>query len=85
MPHRGRLNVLANVMSKPFKAIFSEFFGKTAGVSKDFEGDVKYHLGASSNREFDGNSVHKFNRQPFSFRGSKSSCFRASSSKTIFS
>ena len=58
MPHRGRLNVLANVMSKPFKAIFSEFFGKTAGVSKDFEGDVKYHLGASSNREFDGNSVH---------------------------
>ena len=58
MPHRGRLNVLANVMGKPFKAIFSEFFGKTAGASKDFEGDVKYHLGASSNREFDGNSVH---------------------------
>ena len=58
MPHRGRLNVLANVMGKPFKAIFSEFFGKTANTSKDFEGDVKYHLGASSNREFDGNSVH---------------------------
>jgi 2-oxoglutarate dehydrogenase E1 component len=58
MPHRGRLNVLANVMGKPFKAIFSEFFGKTVGTSKDFEGDVKYHLGASSNREFDGNSVH---------------------------
>ena len=58
MPHRGRLNVLANVMGKPFKAIFSEFFGKTANISKDFEGDVKYHLGASSNREFDGNSVH---------------------------
>jgi 2-oxoglutarate dehydrogenase E1 component len=58
MPHRGRLNVLANVMGKPFKAIFSEFFGKTVGASKDFEGDVKYHLGASSNREFDGNSVH---------------------------
>ena len=58
MPHRGRLNVLANVMGKPFKAIFSEFFGKTVGVIKDFEGDVKYHLGASSNREFDGNSVH---------------------------
>ncbi len=58
MPHRGRLNVLANVMGKPFKAIFSEFFGKTASASKDFEGDVKYHLGASSNREFDGNSVH---------------------------
>jgi 2-oxoglutarate dehydrogenase E1 component len=58
MPHRGRLNVLANVMGKPFKTIFSEFFGKTVGVIKDFEGDVKYHLGASSNREFDGNSVH---------------------------
>jgi len=58
MPHRGRLNVLANVMGKPFKAIFSEFFGKSVNASKDFEGDVKYHLGASSNREFDGNSVH---------------------------
>ena len=58
MSHRGRLNVLANVMGKPFKAIFSEFFGKTVSASKDFEGDVKYHLGASSNREFDGNSVH---------------------------
>ena len=58
MPHRGRLNVLANVMGKPFKAIFSEFFGKTSASIKDFEGDVKYHLGASSNREFDGNSVH---------------------------
>jgi 2-oxoglutarate dehydrogenase E1 component len=58
MPHRGRLNVLVNVMGKPFKAIFSEFFGKTASSKKDFEGDVKYHLGASSNREFDGNSVH---------------------------
>ncbi len=58
MPHRGRLNVLANVMGKPFRAIFSEFFGKTVNASKDFEGDVKYHLGASSNREFDGNSVH---------------------------
>ena len=58
MPHRGRLNVLANVMGKPFKAIFSEFFGKSVGAGKDFEGDVKYHLGASSNREFDGNSVH---------------------------
>ena len=58
MPHRGRLNVLANVMGKPFKAIFSEFLEKSVNSSKDFEGDVKYHLGASSNREFDGNSVH---------------------------
>ena len=58
MPHRGRLNVLANVMGKPFKAIFSEFFEKSVSSKKDFEGDVKYHLGASSNREFDGNVVH---------------------------
>ena len=58
MPHRGRLNVLANVMLKPFKAIFSEFFGKSVSSKKDFEGDVKYHLGASANREFDGNLVH---------------------------
>ena len=58
MPHRGRLNVLANVMGKPFKAIFSEFFGKKVTSREDFEGDVKYHLGASANREFDGNVVH---------------------------
>ncbi len=58
MPHRGRLNVLANVMGKPFRAIFSEFFGKSVSAIKDFEGDVKYHLGASANREFDGNLVH---------------------------
>ena len=58
MPHRGRLNVLANVMGKPYKAIFSEFFGKSSSSTKDFEGDVKYHLGASANREFDGNLVH---------------------------
>ncbi len=58
MPHRGRLNVLANVMGKPYKAIFSEFFGKSVSDKEDIGGDVKYHLGASSNREFDGNSVH---------------------------
>ena len=59
MPHRGRLNVLCNVMSKPFRAVFNEFKG---GSSKPDEvegsGDVKYHLGASSDREFDGNNVH---------------------------
>ncbi len=58
MPHRGRLNVLANMMQKPFKAIFKEFFGTKINSKKDFEGDVKYHLGASANREFDGNLVH---------------------------
>ncbi len=58
MPHRGRLNVLGNMMQKPFKAIFKEFFGQNITSKKDFEGDVKYHLGASANREFDGNLVH---------------------------
>ena len=58
MSHRGRLNVLANMMQKPFKAIFKEFFGQSITSKKDFEGDVKYHLGASANREFDGNLVH---------------------------
>ena len=58
MSHRGRLNILANVMRKPIKAIFNEFFGSADAAKRDFEGDVKYHLGASSNREFDGNNVH---------------------------
>ncbi|HEX6980765.1 MAG TPA: 2-oxoglutarate dehydrogenase E1 component [Alphaproteobacteria bacterium] len=59
MPHRGRLNVLANVMSKPYRAIFSEFKGM-AYHPDDFQGsgDVKYHLGVSADREFDGNKVH---------------------------
>ncbi len=59
MPHRGRLNVLAAVMGKPYKVIFHEFQGGSS-LPTDIEGsgDVKYHLGASSDREFDGNSVH---------------------------
>ncbi len=59
MPHRGRLNLLANVMAKPYRAIFSEFKGM-AYHPDDFQGsgDVKYHLGVSSDREFDGNKVH---------------------------
>jgi len=59
MPHRGRLNVLAAVMGKPYRAIFHEFQGGTS-LPEDIEGsgDVKYHLGASSDREFDGNQVH---------------------------
>ena len=59
MPHRGRLSVLANVMEKPFRAIFHEFQGGSYKPEDvDGSGDVKYHLGASSDREFDGNSVH---------------------------
>jgi 2-oxoglutarate dehydrogenase E1 component len=59
MPHRGRLSVLANVMEKPYRAIFNEFQGGSfKPESVDGSGDVKYHLGASSDREFDGNSVH---------------------------
>ena len=59
MPHRGRLSVLANVMGKPYRAIFNEFQGGSFKPEEvDGSGDVKYHLGASSDREFDGNSVH---------------------------
>ena len=59
MAHRGRLNVLANVMNKPFSAIFHEFQGGSS-TPDDVEGsgDVKYHLGSSSDRVFDGNTVH---------------------------
>jgi len=58
MSHRGRLNVLANVLQKSYKRIFNEFAGEISNDGKDTAGDVKYHLGASSDREFDGNSVH---------------------------
>lgn len=59
MPHRGRLNMLAAVMGKKYKKIFHEFMGgSTQGAEQFGSGDVKYHLGASSDREFDGNKVH---------------------------
>jgi 2-oxoglutarate dehydrogenase E1 component len=59
MPHRGRLNVLSNVLQKPYRAIFNEFQGGSYKPEDvDGSGDVKYHLGASSDREFDGNVVH---------------------------
>ncbi len=59
MPHRGRLNVLANFMGKPYSAIFHEFQGGAANPEDiGGSGDVKYHLGTSSDREFDGNVVH---------------------------
>ncbi len=59
MAHRGRLNVLANVMAKPHRAIFHEFKGGSSSPDEvEGSGDVKYHLGASSDREFDHNTVH---------------------------
>ncbi|HYD29616.1 MAG TPA: 2-oxoglutarate dehydrogenase E1 component [Azospirillaceae bacterium] len=60
MAHRGRLNVLANFMGKPFQAVFSEFQGNSASPEDvQGSGDVKYHLGTSSDRDFgDGNIVH---------------------------
>ena len=59
MPHRGRLNVLANVMHKPYSAMISEFQGNPANPEDvQGSGDVKYHLGTSSDRTFDGNVIH---------------------------
>ncbi|HZL58943.1 MAG TPA: 2-oxoglutarate dehydrogenase E1 component [Stellaceae bacterium] len=59
MPHRGRLNVLANMMGKPFAALFSEFQGNPANPADvQGSGDVKYHLGTSTDRDFDGHNVH---------------------------
>ena len=59
MPHRGRLNVLANFVGKPFAAIFSEFQGNaTHPEHVHGSGDVKYHLGTSADREIDGCRIH---------------------------
>jgi 2-oxoglutarate dehydrogenase E1 component len=59
MAHRGRLNVLSQVMAKPHRAIFHEFKGGSFTPDEvEGSGDVKYHLGASSDREFDNNKVH---------------------------
>jgi len=59
MPHRGRLNVLANFMGKSYTAIFSEFQGNPANPQDvQGSGDVKYHLGTSTDREFGGCMVH---------------------------
>jgi 2-oxoglutarate dehydrogenase E1 component len=59
MAHRGRLNVLCQVMHKPHRALFHEFKGGSFLPDEvEGSGDVKYHLGASSDREFDRNKVH---------------------------
>jgi 2-oxoglutarate dehydrogenase E1 component len=59
MPHRGRLNVLANFVGKPFAAIFSEFQGNSTHPEHVHgSGDVKYHLGTSGDREVGGRTVH---------------------------
>ena len=59
MAHRGRLNVLCQVMGKPHRALFNEFKGGSfLPETVEGSGDVKYHLGASSDREFDDNKVH---------------------------
>ncbi|OBK75493.1 alpha-ketoglutarate decarboxylase [Mycobacterium sp. 1274761.0] len=47
MPHRGRLNVLANIVGKPYSQIFSEFEGNLNPSQAHGSGDVKYHLGAN--------------------------------------
>ncbi|MCW2559309.1 MAG: kgd, partial [Mycobacterium sp.] len=49
MPHRGRLNVLANIVGKPYSQIFSEFEGNLNPSQAHGSGDVKYHLGATGN------------------------------------
>ena len=59
MPHRGRLNVLASIMCKPYVAMFAEFQGASASPDDvQGSGDVKYHLGTSADRVFDGAKVH---------------------------
>jgi 2-oxoglutarate dehydrogenase E1 component len=59
MPHRGRLNVLTNIMGKSYRALFSEFQGNPANPEDvGGSGDVKYHLGTSGDREFEGRTLH---------------------------
>ena len=59
MPHRGRLNVLANLLGKPAAAIFNEFHGGSSTPTEiGGSGDVKYHLGASTDRDVDGHALH---------------------------
>ncbi len=58
MAHRGRLNVLTNIMNKTYKDVFTEFEGRPSEDSL-FDGDVKYHMGYSSDQKSDsGKNVH---------------------------
>jgi 2-oxoglutarate dehydrogenase E1 component len=58
MAHRGRLNVLAHVLNKPYEAILREFEGRTEATSEG-DGDVKYHLGYSQDRQTKNNhNIH---------------------------
>jgi 2-oxoglutarate dehydrogenase E1 component len=59
MAHRGRLNVLTNVMNKPYGAVFNEFkYGVPVHSQLDSSGDVKYHMGVSTDRSFNGHPMH---------------------------
>jgi len=58
MTHRGRLNVLANTLRKPYQEIFTEFEENYVPDSRDGDGDVKYHLGFSSDRVSNGKTIH---------------------------
>ena len=59
MPHRGRLNTLVNVVKKPLTAVFSEFGGESFKPDDvQGSGDVKYHLGTSTDQEIAGRMVH---------------------------
>jgi 2-oxoglutarate dehydrogenase E1 component len=57
MAHRGRLNVLTNVLRKEYDWVFSEFIGKYL-ANEEFDGDVKYHLGYSNDRTYGDKSIH---------------------------
>ena len=74
MPHRGRLNTLVHVLHKSYTALFSEFQGRSSQPEEmRGSGDVKYHLGASADREFDGTTIHRLaGAQPVASRGGQS-------------
>src|SRR5687768_16774907 len=57
MAHRGRLNVLAHILGKPYRWLFEEFEGKPAAEGTSESGDVKYHLGAAGHRDHKGGRI----------------------------